>query len=160
MPGTAGRSGGHNKGTLTDHTLRGTIRPKRHADLGEPPMVPLGDVVKPARLSARAGAAWDELAPIATAMGTLTIADVSAFSVLCELQGTHYWICELKTSDPAKFSAKLERDYAGILRIYYGLFGFDAASRARLHIPSSLTKHPLDKFLRPRPVSKWAGILK
>ena len=43
------------------------------------PKPPDAPVVKPGYLSAVAGVVWDEIAPIAEAMGTLTAADVAAW---------------------------------------------------------------------------------
>src|SRR5688572_4230580 len=57
---------------------------------------PAGEVVKPEGLSPGASVVWDELAPICTAMGTLTRADVRPFKSLCELQATMQETAEAK----------------------------------------------------------------
>ena len=84
-------------------------------------------------------------------MGTLTPADVSAFAALCELQAT------LRAASQRKMAlgvfdadaARLERDTATALRPYYGMFGLDPSSRARLSVPKR----------EDTPASKWAGVL-
>jgi hypothetical protein len=40
VAGVKGRSGGHNRRTLADHQLRGTLRPGRHRGLVDPAPVP------------------------------------------------------------------------------------------------------------------------
>src|SRR5688572_21929904 len=124
MAGVRGRSGGHNRKSLAEHQLAGTYRKGRHANLVDikPPANPT--VPKPAYLSVSAALAWDQLAPICAAMGTLTPTDVRAFTVLCELQGTQDAICAMKSApgfqpfsggkpDPA---FRLEREGAAALR--------------------------------------------
>jgi hypothetical protein len=100
------------------------------------------------------------------AMGTLTAADVRPFGTLCEIQATMQEIAAKK--DGAGFQAirlmvdgqdgerfyveidnllKHERDTATALRHYYGLFGLEPVSRARIHVKKA------------EPVSKWADAL-
>jgi hypothetical protein len=154
-------SGTHQSGrrskSLTAHRLAGTLQPSRHGRLGDPPVPPSAPVTKPGRLSARAADIWDELAPIALAMATLTTADVPAFAVLCELSATLAWACSLKTSDPARFSPRLERETAAALRPYYALFGLTPEARSRLHLAPAADPAgtPLDRFLKR---SKWDGL--
>src|SRR5690349_18593228 len=52
------------------------------------PKPPQGVVNQPESLSNAAAVVWDEIAPIALAMGTLTTADTQAFATLCELEVT------------------------------------------------------------------------
>jgi phage terminase small subunit len=130
------------------------------------PCPPLGDVVKPAELSAPAGVVWDRLAPGCLAMGTLTTVDVEAFGTLCELKATLEMASRQKDAegfapfvisqdfngaDVVKVHAavKLERETAGALRPYYALFGLEPVSRARIQVPKKADE----------PVSKWAGAL-
>jgi hypothetical protein len=135
------------------------------------PVPPAGPIVKPT-LSIGAGLVWDRLAPIATAMGTLTAADVTAFATLCELQATLEAAGTRKDPvappadviDPAEIAAALERvaviladaiktekDFAPIIRPYYALFGLDPVSRAKIQVAK-----PVDTPI----VSKWQGLLK
>lgn len=158
MAGMKGRSGGHNRKSLLELQRAGTFRLARHGHLAKTTAAPAVDVLKPARLSTGAAVVWDELAPIAIGMGTLTPADAWAFSTLCELQASFTAAVRLKDTDPEKFSWKLERDTAAALRPYLGLFGFDPVSRSRLHVtPAAADDNPLDKFINRK--SKWAGIL-
>lgn len=84
---------------------------------------------------------WDELAPICLHMGTLTMADVVPFTTLCELQAKVRVAAQLE--DPVPLLR-----LAGQIRAYYGLFGLEPVSRARIHV-----KKPSE------PASKWAGKL-
>jgi P27 family predicted phage terminase small subunit len=136
---------------------------KRKPNVDEPEP-PKGTAVKPSGLSTGASAAWDELAPICIAMGTLTTADVRVFATMCELQSTLQQASALKDSKGCQVftadkdsdedgqlvlvvdaSLKLERDTAVALRPFYALFGLEPVSRARIRVPK-------DK----QPVSKWA----
>ena len=121
---------------------------KTKLNVNEP--TPDGPVAKPIYLSVLADVAWEQIAPVAIAMGTLTAADVWAFSALCELQGT-LWHAAVKKEMAADLPAalKLERETAIALRPYYALFGLDPSSRARLSVPKGARE----------PESKWAGIL-
>jgi hypothetical protein len=47
---------------------------------------PEGEVVRPASLKGTAAEFWDEYAPVCIGMGTLTVADVPSFEVLCVLK--------------------------------------------------------------------------
>ena len=140
---------------------------KRKLNTDEP-IPPVGDVEKPPTLSTPAGDVWDRLAPIATAMGTLTRADVAAFALLCELQATLEWAAGRKDPPPREpregerrwirrcherlaAAIKLEKDFASIIRPYYALFGLEPVSRARIQVPKKQAETPV--------VSKWAGAL-
>jgi hypothetical protein len=115
-------------------------------------------------MSRAAGAVWDELAPIALAMGTLTTADVRAFKTLCGLQATLDMADAQKDAeDFAPFTVssdfngadkvglhaaiKLEKDYAAAIRPYYALFGLEPVGRARIAVPK-----------KDEPKSKWAAM--
>jgi hypothetical protein len=156
MAGKPGRSGGHNRRSIADHRFLGTFRPSRHGARIDPPPVPPVPVVKPTTLSAGASVVWDELAQHAIALGTLTVSDARAFSVLCELVATAEWASTQK-GDSAK-ARTLERQTAGAVRPYLEMFGLAGpSSRTRRHVPPSPPPStPLDKFLRP---SKWQGVL-
>lgn len=131
------------------------------------PRPPAGDVEKPAMLSGTACVVWDRLAPVCLAMGTLTVADVTTFGTLCELQATLEQASKQKdavgfapftVSDDyngaptVKIHAalKLERETAIAIRPFYALFGLEPSGRARLSV-----RKPDDA-----PQSKWAGVLK
>jgi len=105
------------------------------------PVPPDDPVVKPGGLSRQASAAWDVLAPVALEMGSLTAADVSAFAVLCELQGTLTAIANAKTEPIDPGLVRMERDIAAQLRPYFAMFGLDPTSRARFYVskPKSQT---------------------
>jgi P27 family predicted phage terminase small subunit len=131
------------------------------------PIPPAGEVTIP-RLSETAKVIWAELAPVATAMGTLTRADGKAFATLCELQATLDAACAEK--DREGFSPflvttmvdsagnehanvkehpaiKLERNTAAALRPYYEKFGLEPVGRARISVPKA-----------QEPVNKWAAM--
>lgn len=128
------------------------------------PVPPAGEVVKPSTLSMAAGLAWDEMAPVCVAMGTLTPADVKPFATLCELQATIEMASSQKNAEGfAPFTVsddyngaptvkihaalKLERETATALRPYYEKFGLEPAGRSRIKVPKR----------DAAPVSKWAG---
>lgn len=114
------------------------------------PRPPSGEIAKPAGLSAGAAGVWDELAPVAVAMGTLTMADLKPFATLCELQATLQQASSQKdNAATAQAGIKLEKEVAAVIRPYYALFGLEPVSRARLAVPSK------DK----EPASKWAGLI-
>jgi hypothetical protein len=114
------------------------------------PRPPSGEIGKPAGLSAGAAGVWDELAPVAVAMGTLTTADLKPFATLCELQATLQQASSQKdNAATAQAGIKLEKEVAAVIRPYYALFGLEPVSRARLAVPSK------DK----EPASKWAGLI-
>jgi P27 family predicted phage terminase small subunit len=132
------------------------------------PLPPSGDITKPEGLSARAGAVWDDLAPVLLVMGTLTTADVRPFARLCELEVTAREASSQKdapgfamftVSDDYNGAPKVgvhaairvERETATALRPYYEYFGMTPSSRARISVP---------KKADVEPVSKWAGALK
>ena len=52
------------------------------------PKPPEGEANQHEDISGLAQKVWDELAPIASHMGTLTPADVASFTTLCELEAT------------------------------------------------------------------------
>ena len=121
---------------------------KRKPNAAEP-VPPKGDVVKPGSLSTGAVAAWERLAPVCLAMGTLTTADVAVFARMCELEAS--WDAVVALKGTPNFSPRQELDLARELRPYSALFGLEPVSRARISVP----KKPVDE-----PVSKWAGALK
>lgn len=125
---------------------------KRKLNAAEP-KPPEGVVTRPEGLSAGAVVAWEELAPICLAMGTLTTADVRVFATVCELQATLTAASASKDNiaDPVASAGavKLERDTAVVLRPYYALFGLEPVSRARVKMPQKADE----------PRSKWAGVL-
>jgi hypothetical protein len=127
--------------------LRGN--PGKRKPNAREPTPPVGEVIKPVDISPAAAGVWDELAPVALAMGTLTRADIRPFATLCELQAT--FTATATTKGTAAFDARLERDTAAVLRPYYALFGLEPVSRARLVVP---------KKDEAEPASKWAGALK
>jgi P27 family predicted phage terminase small subunit len=133
------------------------------------PKPPQGAVNRPQTLSKHACAVWDELAPIALAMGTLTRADVCSFGTLCELESTRLMASAEKSREGftpflmttitdsagnehpkvAEHPAvKLERNTAAALRPYYEKFGLEPVGRARLVVKQD-----------EAPKSKWAGVL-
>jgi hypothetical protein len=157
-----GRSGGCNRKSLAEHRLAGSFRPARHRGLlAEMPASPRPDVVrKPAHLSAGAGRVWEELAPLASAMGTLTAADVAAFVTLCELQATFEAVIAQKTTPAPLAVCRLERETAAALRPYYALFALTAPDRARLRVTLPSPAEPESRLAKyRRPPSKWAGAL-
>jgi hypothetical protein len=89
---------------------------KRRLPKGEPE--PQGGLVKPARISRRAGELWDEVAAFAT---WLTVADGYKLHVWCELQA------EFERSPRLMVAARLSQ-----LRAAGSELGLDPASRARL----------------------------
>jgi hypothetical protein len=103
------------------------------------PKPPAGEVVKP-QMELLAGVVWDEVAPICMAMGTLTTADVQAFTSYCVLQAK---FTALAAGDDTDRLVKV----ATALRPYYEKFGLEPVGRARISVP----KEPA--------VSKWAGVL-
>lgn len=127
---------------------------KRRLSVNEP-TPPVGVARKASGLSVGASAAWDELAPICLAMGTLTTADVRVFGTLCELQATLQYASGLKDAamvgeaEAAIGILRLERDTATSLRAYYALFGLEPVSRARVQVPK-----------KDEAPSKWAGALR
>jgi hypothetical protein len=131
------------------HVLRGNPSKKR-LNLAEP-TPPSDPVVRPAGLSRGARRVWAELAPLCVSMGTLTVADVRAFTMLCELEVTLSLARRWKANPTQRTAGlKLERDFAPIVRQYYALFGLDPVSRARIQLPKVVKA----------PVSKWAGVLR
>jgi phage terminase small subunit len=146
--------GNHNSGRRPQPTSLKLLRgnPGKRKVSKREPKPPEGDVVMPSGLSAGAVEMWQELAPIALAMRTLTPADVRVFGTLCELQATLLAASAAK-SDPAPEiqggAIKLERDTAVAVRPYYALFGLEPVSRARMVTPQEPEK----------PKSKWAGVL-
>src|SRR5262245_32872202 len=71
---------------------------KRPLNINEP-KPPAGEIVAPESISAAGRAVWEELAPVALSMGTLTTADVSAFAKLCELEATSRMVSAEKDRD-------------------------------------------------------------
>lgn len=160
-------AGNANSGRRPQPTALKVIRGnpgKRKLNTSEP-KPPSGAVVKPAYLSKMAGVVWDEEAPIAIAMGTLTPADRSAFAKLCELEATSRHASQQKDAPEwAMFTlsedynsalkvgthaaVKVERETATALRPYYEKFGMEPSGRGRIAVQKS-----------QEPASKWAGIL-
>lgn len=112
-------------------------------------------------MSALAGAVWDRLAPVAIAMGTLTVADVDAFKTLCSLQATldladaqkdapefaPFTLSEDYNGAPKMglhAALKLEKEYAPVIRPYYALFGLEPVGRSRIAVPKN--EQPQDKW--------------
>ena len=109
---------------------------------------PVGEVVKPATLSAGAATVWDEIAPICLYMGTLTAADVKAFARMCELEAT--WNAIIALKGKKSFKPHRELQLARDLRPYSAIFGLEPASRSRIHVRKPDAE----------PQAKWAGALK
>jgi hypothetical protein len=112
------------------------------------PKPPAGEIVKPSGLSAGAATIWDELAPICGVMGTLTPADLRPFRTLCELQSSLDRASVLKSVGEWESALKLEKEFAGLIRPYYALFGLEPVSRAKISVPRA-----------EEPVNKWDGLL-
>jgi hypothetical protein len=112
------------------------------------------DVVKPTTLSSGASQAWDEMAPHAIALGTLTASDVRCFSVLCELTATAALASSQKGTVAG--AVRLERQTATALKPFLDLFGLAGpVSRQRLRIAPPAAANPLDKFLDRK---RWADL--
>ncbi len=163
--------GNHNSGRRPKPTALKVLRGnpgKRKLNEAEP-KPPQGVANPPENLSASALTVWAQIGPVATAMGTLSTADVYAFGTLCELIATQRMAAAEK--DREGFSAflittvpdpdgethikitehpaiKLERNTAAALRPYYEKFGLEPVGRARISVPK-----------QEAPVSKWAGVL-
>jgi hypothetical protein len=107
---------------------------------------------------------WDRLAPVCLAMGTLTAADTETFGTLCELQANMDMARRAKNAPEfAPFTVsedyngapkmgihgalKLEKELAPIIRQFYGLFGLDPSSRAKIHVAK-----------KEEPKSKWEAV--
>jgi hypothetical protein len=107
--------------------------------------------VKPTTLTLDAITVWDGLAPICLAMGTLTVADVRAFTTLCELEA-NLALARRWKADPKTRAAglKLEKKFASDVRPFYEAFGLTPMSRSRIKVPKA----------DEAPVSKWAGVLR
>jgi P27 family predicted phage terminase small subunit len=142
------------------HVLRGN--PSRKRLNTSEPKPPDGPVEMPAGLSPGARVVWEGLAPVLLGMRVLTVADVPAFSSLCELQATFAAIIaeksapafravqwgEDETGAPIMLAhplLRLERETAAALRLYYAAFGLEPSARARIVVPPA-----------PEAVSKWA----
>jgi phage terminase small subunit len=163
--------GNHNSGRRPKPTALKVLRgnPGKRRLNAQEPKPPVGDVGKPAMLCVAAASVWDEMAPIALSMGTLTTADVAAFATFCELEATRRLssleknregftpflmssITDSAGNEHLKVSEhpaiKLERNTAAALRPYYEKFGLEPVGRARISVPQV-----------EQPVSKWAGAL-
>lgn len=161
MPGNA-NSGRRPKYTDDERKLLGFPPSRRNPN---EPQAPEGEVTRPAHLSKMAVDVWDELAPLALSMGTLTVADTAAFGTLCELESTRRHASQQKDAKgwamftlsedyngAAKVGVhaaiKVESETSAKLRPYYEQFGLSGPhARARLKV----------KKQEPEPVSKWAG---
>ena len=160
MPGNA--NSGRRPQASALKVLRGN--PGKRKLSGSEPTPPDGVVAKPGTLSVVAGAVWDELAPVAMAMGTLTVADCAAFATLCELEATRRQASAQKDAEGfgmftlsedyngamkvgVHAAIKVERETATALRPYYEKFGLEPSGRARIALPNR------------KPVSKWDGLV-
>jgi hypothetical protein len=145
--------GYENSGRRPHATLLTVLRgnPGRKRLNAREPVPPAGEVLKPGTLSEGASQVWEELAPVCLQMGTLTVADVKPFAMLCELEASalvaRRWKGKPRT---LKAGLLLEKQVAAILRPYYALFGLEPISRARISVGTK----------SEGPVSKWAGALK
>ena len=118
------------------------------------PKPPQGEVKPPKGISKAARAVWEDIAPTAIAMGTLTTADVWAFKTLCELQASLDMASRAKDAEEfAPFTVSddfngapkmgvhgalsLELKYAPIIRPYYEKFGLEPVGRARIALPKA-----------------------
>jgi hypothetical protein len=145
-------AGNSNSGRRPEPTALTLLRgnPSKKRLNAQEPTPPPGEVLKPVGLTPGADQAWERLAPVCLEMGTLTRADVAAFIMLCELEGTIALAREWKAKPRKRAEGlKLEKELAPIVRPYYALFGLDPVSRARIQVPKKSAS----------PVSKWAGIL-
>lgn len=70
------------------------------------PLPPPGDVTPPDYLSDKSKAIWAELAPVATAMRTLTSADVFAFARYCDTVARYIEVTEFLTKNGNKYPLK------------------------------------------------------
>lgn len=130
--------GNHNSGRRAKPTALKLLEGVRkdRVNLNEP-TPPVGAIAKP-ELSEYASPVWDELAPLAIAMGTLTPADVAAFRTLCELSATLR--LESARKGQKKFSAMAEGKTATALRPFYEMFGLNPTGRARIRLPNADAK--------------------
>jgi phage terminase small subunit len=106
------------------------------------PKPPAGDVAKPASLSVAAAVVWDEEAPIAIAMGTLTKADRRAFGTMCEL--VSIFESNAAKAEPSSSTAV---NTANSLKAYFDFFGLTPVGRSRIKVPKA-----------DEPVNKWAAM--
>jgi hypothetical protein len=108
----------------------------------------------PTTLSSGASQVWDEMAPHAMALGTLTASDVRCFAVLCELVSTAAGASSQKATGVS--AMRLERQTASAMRPYLEMFGLAGpVSRQRLRIAPPAAANPLDKFLDRK---RWADL--
>lgn len=158
--------GNHNSGRRPKPTALKVLQgnPGKRKLNEREPKPPAGEVRKPRGLSRAAGLEWDELAPIAMAMGTLTTADVTSFGTLCELVATLHMASSQKDAEgfgpftvsddfngvptvKVHAALKLERETANALRPYYEKFGLEPVGRARISVPT-----------QDEPQSKWQAM--
>jgi len=121
--------------------LRGETRTSRlnHRE----PQPPSGVVRKPSGLSRHASRVWDGFAPTVRSMGTLTRADVPAFTILCELMASFE---QVVTRQGSQRDRDALRRLAGALRPYLECFGLTPSARTRIAVSRA-----------EAPVSRWAG---
>ncbi len=137
--------GNHNSGRRPKPTALKVLQGnpgKRHLNDREP-KPPEGPVERPDYLSAGAIVVWEEEAPTALAMGTLTKADRRAFATMCELIALFQM--NAKKDEP---SPTVAVNAANSLKAYFDYFGLNPSGRSRIKVPKP-----------EAPVSKWAGVL-
>lgn len=134
------------------------------------PVVPEGDVVMPTYLKGRARKFWHYHAPILTAMGLLTVADVAMLAELCETEA-EFWTArddvrkrgieiestryDRKTDRPYTVtednpSVKIASDAGKRMKAILVEFGLSPSSRTRVKAQKPVEVDPLAELMAQR----------
>lgn len=177
MAGVAGRSGGRNAKTVSEHRIAGTFQNVRHGDFSNPDP-PRGTPDPPKALTGEAQAEWDRMVTRLTSSGTLSVVDDGALYQYCQLfseteaiavvqaeTGAAIDVLEQSLGDfkgPELIAAfqeltklrQLEARYTTQirqgrmgLRVYLIEFGLTPASRSRVKIPEGRRESKLSRFI-------------
>ena len=120
--------------------------PSKEAINKSEPEPPPGNITPPPEITGPLRDLWDELAAPVSAMGLLTVADISTFAKLVHIEHSLRGLFpHILTDDKAM------RDYiklATLVLRYYDRYGMNPSARSQITVGNNSKADPLGEFLK------------
>ena len=120
--------------------------PSKEAINKSEPEPPPGNITPPPEITGPLRELWDELAAPVSAMGLLTVADISTFAKLVHIEHSLRGLFQHILTDE-----KAMRDYiklATLVLRYYDRYGMNPSARSQITVGNNSKADPLGEFLK------------